>query len=146
MAVLYCGIVISFFAHAVQSFAVAHTSASLPALFSCLAPFFTGFLSYLFLHETIGSASDIIGLLLNITGLCAVIYSRTWLEGDKPTAPPTTAVLPEQDEDNSDGNEDNAVLPPTTTFPRRNMSKLKTLPESREEEKGGGEAEVARAS
>ncbi len=80
MAVLYCGVVVSFGAHAANVWCVAHTSASLPALFSCLAPFFTGFLAYIFLGETIGSASDIIGLLLNVSGLLAVIYSKTYLE------------------------------------------------------------------
>lgn len=81
--------------------AVAHTSASLPALFSCLSPFLTGFLAYIFLGERMGSASDIIGLLLNVSGLLAVIYSKMRLEGPMPViaaAPETDAV----DQDHAD--------------------------------------------
>jgi drug/metabolite transporter (DMT)-like permease len=70
-AVVYCGIVVSFWAHAWNSWAVSKTSASIPALFSCLSPFLTGFLSYLVLNETIGSASDIMGLALNVAGACS---------------------------------------------------------------------------
>jgi len=60
--------------------AVAHTSASLPALFSCLSPFLTGFLAFVILGERVGSISDIIGLLLNLGGLMSVIYSKMRLE------------------------------------------------------------------
>lgn len=67
-AVVYCGIVVSFWAHACNAWAVSKTSASIPALFSCLSPFLTGFLAYLVLGTTMGSTSDIIGLALNVTG------------------------------------------------------------------------------
>jgi hypothetical protein len=56
--------------------AVKHTSASFPALFSCLAPFFTGFLAFLVLGETLGRPTDIVGLVLNIVGERSVPQSR----------------------------------------------------------------------
>lgn len=48
--------------------AVKNTSASFPSLFSCLNPFFTGFLSFMILGETMRGASDAIGLMFNVAG------------------------------------------------------------------------------
>lgn len=72
-AVVYCGIVVSFWAHAWNSWAVSKTSASIPALFSCLSPFLTGYLAFLVLGTRIGSATDIIGLALNVTGTSTAV-------------------------------------------------------------------------
>lgn len=84
---------------------VARTSASFPSLFECLSPFFVGFLAHVFVGERLGAASDIIGLLLNVSGLFAVIFSKMRLDG------PMSAIATASDKNvvNTDGMD--AVLP-----------------------------------
>ena len=87
-----------------------------------------------------GSASDIIGLLLNVSGLLAVIYSKMRLEGPMPVI----AAAPEADAVNGEGADDTAAPataePATTAAPapaRGSLSlsrsgTLKTVPEAEE--------------
>ncbi|KAM3574395.1 hypothetical protein VYU27_003688 [Nannochloropsis oceanica] len=115
-AVLNCGFAISFFAHACQSWAVAHTSASFPSLFNCLSPSFTGFLAHVFLEERLGLPSDIMGLPLNVSGLFAVVFSKMRLEG------PMSAIATASDKDTVNEIGMDAVLPDTVAPPAGRLS------------------------
>lgn len=85
-----------------------------------------------------GSASDIVGLLLNVSGLLAVIYSKMRLEGPMPVIAAAAPEADGVDQDHADETTGPVTeLPATTTAPApakgslsfSRSGTLKTVPE-----------------
>lgn len=75
LAMLYCGVVVSVFAHGTVSWAVRHVSATVPSLYCCLQPLCTSVLAAVVYGDTL-TVREGIGAALIVPGMVLPVWAK----------------------------------------------------------------------